>query len=41
MYPTTNEDKEVKDLFKRMSDTEFYDKSNIKYVPPPVTKNIE
>ena len=40
MYPTTAEDKEVKDLFKRMSDVEFYNKSKINYVPPPVTKNF-
>lgn len=40
MYPTINEDKEVKELFLRMTDKHFYDKSKIKYVPPPVTKDF-
>ena len=39
MYPTVKEDKEVKDLFLRYSDTQFYDKSKIDYVPPPVVKD--
>ena len=38
MYPTTEEDKEVKDLFLRMSDLQYYDKSKIPYVAPPVSK---
>lgn len=40
MYPTTTEDKEVKDLFMRMSDLQYYDKSKVPYVPPPVSKEI-
>ena len=40
MYPTTEEDKEVKDLFLRMSDLQYYDKSKIPYVAPPVSKNF-
>lgn len=39
MYPTVKEDNEVKDLFLRMTDRQFYDKSKIKYVAPPVTKD--
>lgn len=39
MYPTVKEDKEVKDLFIRYTDTQFYDKSKIDYVPPPVVKD--
>ena len=38
MYPTAKEDKEVKDLFLRMTDLQYYDKSKIPYVAPPVTK---
>ena len=41
MYPTIKEDKEVKDLFMRMSDLQYYDKSKIEYVAPPVSKHIE
>jgi len=40
MYPTVKEDKEVKDLFMRMSDKQYYDKSKIEYKPPPVTKDF-
>ena len=39
MYPTVKEDKEVKDLYIRMSDKQYYDKSKIDYVPPPITKD--
>ena len=40
MYPTVKEDREVRELFQRMHDRDYYDKSKIKYVPPPVTKDI-
>lgn len=39
MYPIVKGDKEVKELFLRNTDTQFYDKSKIDYVPPPVTKD--
>lgn len=29
MYPTVKEDKEVKDLFLRYTDTQYFDKSKI------------
>lgn len=40
MYPTSNDVKEVQDLFFRTNDKEFYDKSKINYRPPPVSKEF-
>lgn len=40
MYPVISEDDKVKDLYIRTTDKQFYDKSKIKYVAPPVVKDI-
>lgn len=40
MYPTTSRHKEIKDLYTCSNELQYFDKSKLEYVPPPVSKDF-